>query len=69
MLDIAANLQAVREAIAKAQENSPYAAKEVKLVAVSKTKPAELINEGGKSRVLPIWAKTKYRNSWKNTIR
>ena len=54
MLDIAANLQAVREAIAKAQENSPYAAKEVKLVAVSKTKPAELINEAVRAGVTDL---------------
>ncbi len=45
MIDIAANLKMVQEQIGRAQENSVHAAKYIKLVAVSKTKPVSLLKE------------------------
>ena len=44
-MSIAQNLQEIRNHILAAQSRSPRAAKEVKLLAVSKTKPLEMIEE------------------------
>ncbi|HUI26416.1 MAG TPA: YggS family pyridoxal phosphate-dependent enzyme, partial [Candidatus Kryptonia bacterium] len=43
MIDIAANVAAVRERLARAAERSGRTAEAVRLIAVSKTKPATLI--------------------------
>ena len=62
-MSVVENIQNVRAKIAAAAEKSGRTAEDVLLLAVSKTKPVELI--GGAF----LWAKTRCRKSWKNMSR
>ena len=60
-MSVVENIQNVRAKIAAAAEKSGRTAEDVLLLAVSKTKPVELIGEA-----VQFWAKTRCRKSWRN---
>mgnify|MGYP001041736743 CR=1 FL=1 len=67
-MSVVENIQNVRAKIAAAAEKSGRTAEDVLLLAVSKTKPVELIGEAVQAGGL-LWAKTRCRKSWKNMSR
>ena len=67
-MSVVENIQNVRAKIAAAAEKSGRTAEDVLLLAVSKTKPVELIGEAVQAGCLSQ-AKTRCRKSWKNMSR
>ncbi len=67
-MSVVENIQNVRAKIAAAAEKSGRTAEDVLLLAVSKTKPVELIGEAVQAGCLSL-AKTRCRKSWKNMSR
>lgn len=65
-MSVVENIQNVRAKIAAAAEKSGRTAEDVLLLAVSKTKPVELIGRGSGRRGAFFWAKTRCRKSWRN---